>query len=74
MIGTLITILIYILILGILWWAIDYAITNIPIPDPPARIIRIVVVIIFALIVILLLLQLVGIGTGLDLRMPRINP
>ena len=36
MIGALITILVYILILGILWWAIDYAITNIPVPDPPA--------------------------------------
>ena len=67
MIGTLITILIYILILGILWWAIDYALTNSPLPPEPARIIRVVMVVVFAIIIVLLLLSVVGVGTGIDL-------
>jgi hypothetical protein len=70
MVGVLITILIYIVVLGILWFAIDYAIKNVPIPDPPARFIRIIVVVIICLIIIGLLLSLVGVG-GIDL--PRIR-
>lgn len=70
MFGALITILIYIVVLGILYYAIDYAIKNVPIPDPPARFIRIIVVVIFCLIVISLLLSFVGVG-GIDL--PRIR-
>ena len=71
MIGALFTILIYIVVLGILWFAIDYAITNIPIPDPPARFIRIIVVVIFCFILVALLLNMTGVSTGVDF--PRIG-
>jgi TRAP-type C4-dicarboxylate transport system permease small subunit len=70
MITALITVLIYLLVLGVLWWAIDYAISAIPIPDPPARFIRIIMVVVFALIFVSLLLSLIGVG-GLDL--PRLR-
>ena len=71
MIGILFTVLIYIIVLGILWFAIDYAITNIPISDPPARFVRIIVVVIFCFILVALLLNMTGVSTGIDL--PRIG-
>ena len=71
MIGILFTVLIYIIVLGILYYAIDYAITNVPIPDPPARFIRIIVVVIFCIILVALLLNLTGVSTGVNL--PRIG-
>jgi TRAP-type C4-dicarboxylate transport system permease small subunit len=71
MIGMLFTILIYIVVLGILWFAIDYAINNVPIPDPPARFIRIIVVVFFCIILVALLLNMTGVQTGVNL--PRIG-
>ena len=67
MISALITLLVYLLILGILWYVVDYVIRTLPVPDPPARLIRIVIVVIFCLILIMLLLNMLGVGTGLNL-------
>lgn len=71
MIGALFTLLIYLLILGVLWWVISYALTAFPLPAPFAQLIRVVLVVIFAIIVIGLLLDLLGVGAGLN--MPRIK-
>ena len=71
MISALITLVVYLLVLGILWYLADYVIRAIPVPDPPARIIRIVLVVIFCLIAIVLLLNLIGVSTGVDL--PRLG-
>jgi len=71
MIGLLINLIVYLLILGILYWLVIYVIDAIPIPDPPNRIIKIVLVVIIALVVIALLLQLLGLGAGLNL--PKIG-
>ena len=72
MISALLTVIVYLLVLGILWYLVEFIITALPIPDPPARMIRIAVVVLFCLIVIVLLLSLVGVSTGIDL--PRIQP
>ena len=71
MISALFTLLIYLVIFGVLWWAVDFAIANLPISDPPARFIRIAMVIIFAIVLVGLLLGLVGVSTGVDL--PRLR-
>jgi len=71
MIGALINLLVYLLILGILWFAVDYAIKNLPVADPLARIVRIVLVVIFCLIIIGLLLSMIGVG---GINMPRLVP
>ena len=71
MISALITLLVYLIILGMLWWLADYIISAVPIPDPPARLIRIVLMVIFCLIIIGLLLSLIGVSTGIDL--PRLG-
>ena len=70
MISALFTLLIYLLVFGIIWWAVDYAITTLPVPDPPARFIKIAMVIIFALVLVTLLLNLAGVSTGVNL--PRL--
>jgi len=71
MIMAVFTILIYVLVFAIVWWAVDYMITSMPIPDPPARFVRIALVLIFALVLVVLLLGLAGVSTGVNL--PRLD-
>jgi hypothetical protein len=68
MIGTLITIIIYCVVLGLIVWLLNYLIDVIPLAEPFARIARIVVIVLAVLIVIMLLLSLVDSG---PLRFPR---
>jgi len=66
MIGALITLIIYLLVLGLLYWLVIYVLDTIPIPDPPNRIIKIALMVLMVLIVVVLLLNMLGVGTGLD--------
>jgi len=67
MIGALITLVVYLLVLGVIWYLVDYVIGAIPVPDPPARIIRILLVVLFCIIIIVLLLNFIGVSTGVSL-------
>jgi hypothetical protein len=69
-IGALITLIIYILVVGILVWLVLWIVDSIPLPEPFNRIIRILVIVVAVLIVILLLLQLAG-GAG-NLSLPKL--
>jgi len=71
MIGTLVTLIIYLLILGLLMALVFYVIDAIPIPDPFGRFLKIAVIVIACLVVILLLLQMVSGGGGVTL--PKIG-
>jgi hypothetical protein len=71
MIMALLTLIIYLAVVGLLYWLLIYVIDAIPIPDPPARIIKIIAMVILVLIIISLLLNLLGVSTGLD--MPRLR-
>jgi hypothetical protein len=71
MISALITLIIYLAVFGLLYWLVIYAVDTIPIPDPPARIIKIVAMVLLVLLIIMLLLNLIGVSTGLD--MPKLN-
>lgn len=66
MIAALINLIIYLLVVGILYWVVVYVVDNF-IPDPPARIIKVVLIVIIALVVVLALLGLIGVGTGINL-------
>jgi hypothetical protein len=63
MIPALIHLLIVIIILGVIFWLLWWALSFIPLPEPFASIARFVVVLIFALILIYLLLPLANIRT-----------
>jgi amino acid transporter len=62
MIGALISLIIYIIILAVLWWLVNYVLDNFPLPEPAARIIRVAVTIILVLIAIYILLGVFGIA------------
>ena len=71
MIAALINLIIYLLVLGILYWLVIYVLDTIPIPDPPNRIIKIALMVLVVLIAVILLLDIVGGGTGFNL--PKIT-
>jgi len=71
MVSALFTLLIYAIVFGLVYWLFDYLVATLPIPDPPARFIRIALVVVFTLVIIALLLGMVGVAPGLDL--PRLH-
>ena len=64
MIDTLVNLVIYILVLGLIFWLLDYLIANIPMQDPFRRVARMVLLVVGILILIILLLGLVGGSPG----------
>jgi len=71
MIMAIFTLLLYALAFAVIWWAVEYTITHLPVPNPPANFVRIAVVIIGALIFVTLILSMAGVATGVDL--PRLG-
>ena len=70
MIAAVFTLVIYLAVIGLLYWLVIYVIDSVPIPDPPARIIKILAMVLLVLLVIVLLLNLIGANTGITL--PRL--
>jgi hypothetical protein len=71
MIPALIQLIIWILVVGILYWVVIYVLDAIPIPDPANRIIKVVLAVVLLLAVLLMLLDMLGINTGVNL--PRVT-
>jgi hypothetical protein len=69
MIAAIINLIIWVVILGLLYAVVVYAVDNL-LPDPPARIVKVVVVVLLALALILMLLNMLGVGGGLN--MPKL--
>ena len=62
MIGALINLIFWMLILGILVALAMWVLTQLGLPEPIARIIRVVIIVIVVMVIVLLLLQIVGGG------------
>lgn len=58
MIETLISIVIYLIIAGLIWWAITTVLGVLPIPEPIRTVINVIMVVVLCLIVIYALLPL----------------
>jgi hypothetical protein len=71
MIGGLISLIVWLLVVGILYLLVVWVIDSIPIPDPANRVIKLVLGVLLALVMIVMLLDLVGVGTGIDL--PKVD-
>jgi len=69
MIAAIINLIIWVVILGLLYAVVVYAVDNL-LPDPPARIVKVVVVVLLALALIPMLLNMLGVGGGLN--MPKL--
>lgn len=66
MIGAVINLIIYLLILGILYYLFVYVVDQF-IPEPPQRILKVAAIVVLCILVILLLLDLIGSGGGVHL-------
>ena len=60
MIGTLIGIIILLIVVGVIWWAIQQLLPLIPLPEPFRRIIHVLLILILVLIVLYVILILLG--------------
>jgi hypothetical protein len=65
MIGLLIHILIALLVLGIFWVVIEWAIGQMPLPPPIPQVIRIVFVIVVLIVILYMVMPLLGVGEPL---------
>lgn len=70
MINLIINLIIYLFIIGILYYLFVYVVDNF-IPEPPQRILKVAAIVVVCIVVILLLLDLVGSGGALHL--PRVG-
>jgi H+/Cl- antiporter ClcA len=66
MIGAIINLIIYLLILGILYYLFVYVVDSF-IPEPPQKMLKVAAIVVLCIVVILLLLDLIGSGTGVNL-------
>jgi hypothetical protein len=60
MIGTLINVIVYLLIAGLIWWAVTTILGIIPLPEPIKTVINVLMIVVICLIVIYALLGLLG--------------
>ena len=70
MIEVLISIIIYLLIAGLIWWAVKTILGVIPVPEPIKTVINVLMIVVLCLIVIYALLPLIPNGAG-HLRLLR---
>ena len=69
MVGSLINLLIYLIIVGVIYWAVTTILGLIPLPAPIAQVVNVILIVILVIIVVYALLGLVGIaGHGHLLR------
>jgi hypothetical protein len=60
MIGTLIGIIVLLIVVGVIYWAIEQLLPLIPLPAPFAQIIRVLMIVVLVLIVLYVILALLG--------------
>lgn len=59
-VGAIIGIILVLIILGVVWWAIQQLLPLIPLPEPFARIINVLLILLLVFIVIWIILVLLG--------------
>jgi hypothetical protein len=71
MIGTLISIVITLIIVGVIWWAIQQLLPLLPLPEPFRKIIYVLLVVILVFIVLWVILTLLGAVGGIHVPVWR---
>jgi len=64
MIASLITLVVYILVVGLIFWLLSYLLDVVALPEPFNRVVKVVLLVVGVLVVIALLLQFAGIADG----------
>ena len=62
MIGTIIGIILFLIILGVIWWAVQQLLPLIPLPEPFRQIIYVLMVLLMVFVVIWVIIKLLAIG------------
>ena len=60
MIGTLISVIVTIVLVGVIYWAITQLLPLIPLPEPFARIVHVLLIVLLVLVVLYVILMLLG--------------
>ena len=60
MIGTLVSIILTLIVLGVILWAVEQLLPMIPMPAPFAQIIRVLIIVIIVLVVVYIIAGLLG--------------
>ena len=71
MIGTIISIVITLIIVGVIYWAITQLLPLIPLPEPFARIIHVLLVVLLVIVVLWVILTLLGAVGGVHVPIWR---
>jgi len=71
MIGTIISIIVTLIIVGVIYWAITQLLPLLPLPEPFARIIHVLLVVLLVVIVLWVILQLLGAVGGVHVPIWR---
>jgi len=71
MIGTLISIVITLIIVGVIWWAIQQLLPLLPLPEPFRKIIYVLLIVILVFIVLWVILTLLGAVGGIHVPLWR---
>lgn len=64
MLATLVYILIVLMVIGLVWWIIDY----IPVPPPLNRWAKLIIIVLGAIFLIGIMLNVAGVQTGLPVK------
>lgn len=70
MIGTLISIIFLVIVIGVIWWAIQQLLPLIPMAEPFATIVRVLMAVILVLIVIYIIWMLVQASGVMTMNTP----
>ena len=73
MIAILINIVIWLLIVGVVFWAIKYIASILPLDPTIKRAIDVVITVFAVIVVLIILLNLIGMLTHVDLNLPRVG-
>ncbi len=64
MLGALISLVVYLIIAGLIYWAVTAILAVVPLPEPIRTVINVVMIVILVLIVVYALLSLIGVAGG----------
>lgn len=71
MIGALIAVIITLIVVGVIWWAVQQLLPLLPIGEPFVTIIRVLLVVVLVLIIVYVLVGLLGGVSGIHLPQLR---
>ena len=73
MIGALISVVIYLIIAGLIYWAVTTILAVVPLPEPIRTVVNVIMIVILVLIVVYALLGLIGMVRGVGIHGPLLR-